>query len=203
MKGKKHNEDGAIVVEASMALPVYMFLIITILTIINICYVQAKVQIALNTSAKQISQSMYIYYASDANELFSGSGGKSSEAMGKISEFMTTLLAKFEIENESLTSFTEALAGTSIAGVLTDAAMEAVLKPVTESVLVLSEGDTADDFYRRMRIVGEPEFEAQFGSEDKYVMLGMSYKIEIVKLFDIDFTIDMYNVVSTTLWGNK
>lgn len=36
------NEQGAIVVEATISLTAFMFLIVTILTVINICYAQAK-----------------------------------------------------------------------------------------------------------------------------------------------------------------
>ena len=42
---RENNDEGAIVVEASIAVPVYAFIIFTILTLVNICYAQAKVQI--------------------------------------------------------------------------------------------------------------------------------------------------------------
>lgn len=40
---RNNRDKGAIVVEASIALPVYVFVIFTILSIVNICYAQAKV----------------------------------------------------------------------------------------------------------------------------------------------------------------
>lgn len=39
---RENNDEGAIVVEASIAVPVYAFIIFTILTLVNICYAQAK-----------------------------------------------------------------------------------------------------------------------------------------------------------------
>ena len=36
----KKNENGAIIVEASIMLPLFMFAIITVLSIVNICYAQ-------------------------------------------------------------------------------------------------------------------------------------------------------------------
>ena len=56
------NENGAIVVEASIAVPVYIFIIFTILSIINICYAQTKVQVALNSAARQYSEISYVMY---------------------------------------------------------------------------------------------------------------------------------------------
>lgn len=55
------NQDGAIVVEATISLTAFMFLIVTILTIINICYAQAKIGVAINTTAKEISEYSYLY----------------------------------------------------------------------------------------------------------------------------------------------
>lgn len=60
---RKDKEKGAIVVEATIALTAFMFAIFTILSIVNICFIQAKVGIALNTAAKEISQYSYLYYA--------------------------------------------------------------------------------------------------------------------------------------------
>lgn len=62
---RENNDEGAIVVEASIAVPVYAFIIFTILTLVNICYAQAKVQIALNSAARQFSEMAYVAYASN------------------------------------------------------------------------------------------------------------------------------------------
>ncbi len=42
------SEDGAIIVEATISLSTFMFFIVTLLTIVNICYVQSKMGIAIN-----------------------------------------------------------------------------------------------------------------------------------------------------------
>lgn len=56
------NQDGAIVVEATISLTAFMFLIVTILTIINICYAQAKIGVAINTTAKEFYAYPQCYY---------------------------------------------------------------------------------------------------------------------------------------------
>lgn len=54
-------EKGAITVEATISLSAFMFAIVTILSIINICTVQAKIGVAINTTAKELSQYCYLY----------------------------------------------------------------------------------------------------------------------------------------------
>lgn len=58
---KMKSENGSVTVEATISLSAFMFAIVTILTIINICIVQARVSYAINTTAKEISQYSYLY----------------------------------------------------------------------------------------------------------------------------------------------
>ena len=47
MERRKSGENGAVTVEATISLTAFMFAIITILTIVNISLVQAKIAIAI------------------------------------------------------------------------------------------------------------------------------------------------------------
>lgn len=75
----KRNERGAIVVEATISLSVFMFAIVTILSVVNICFAQAKIGVAVNQTAKEISQYSYLYSLTGLNQkqadLYSGSEG--------------------------------------------------------------------------------------------------------------------------------
>ncbi len=62
------SEDGAIIVEATISLSTFMFFIVTLLTIVNICYVQSKMGIAINETAKEISQYSYLYGITGLNQ---------------------------------------------------------------------------------------------------------------------------------------
>lgn len=64
----KDNEKGAIIVEATIALPVFMFAIVTLLTVVNICFAQSKIGVAVNTTAKEISQYSYLYGLTGLNQ---------------------------------------------------------------------------------------------------------------------------------------
>ena len=86
LNNKKKDENGAIIAEATVSLTAFMFAILIILWLINICYVQAKMAVALNSAAKEMSQYSYLYTALTLDEYMTGSGGKSSEIMDSFSE---------------------------------------------------------------------------------------------------------------------
>ena len=65
---RKDNERGAIVVEATLSLTAFVFTIFTILTLVNVYFIQAKMSVALNAASKEISQYSYLYYALGINE---------------------------------------------------------------------------------------------------------------------------------------
>ena len=65
---RKENERGAIVVEATLSLTAFVFTIFTILTLVNVYFIQAKMSVALNAASKEISQYSYLYYALGINE---------------------------------------------------------------------------------------------------------------------------------------
>ena len=72
MRRKKRgiqSEEGAIVIEATLSLTLFMFVIVMILSFVNLCIAQAKIGIALNQTAKEISQYCYIYSLSGLNEI--------------------------------------------------------------------------------------------------------------------------------------
>lgn len=56
-----NRENGSVTIEATISLTAFMFTIITILTIINACIVQAKISAAIHMTAKEMSQYGYLY----------------------------------------------------------------------------------------------------------------------------------------------
>ena len=57
----RKNQEGAVVIEATISLTAFMFLIITILAITNICLAQAKIGTMVNGIAKDVSNYTYVY----------------------------------------------------------------------------------------------------------------------------------------------
>lgn len=61
MRQFKNREKGAITIEATISLTTFVFALITVLCIVNICIVQARVSNAINLTAKELSQYSYLY----------------------------------------------------------------------------------------------------------------------------------------------
>lgn len=68
MLRKINSENGSVTIEATISLSTFMFAIVTILTIVNICMVQARMSYAINTTAKEISQYSYLYSLTGLND---------------------------------------------------------------------------------------------------------------------------------------
>lgn len=61
MKKIHRRENGVITIEATISLSAFIFAIVTILSIVNVCIVQAKISNAINLTAKELSQYSYLY----------------------------------------------------------------------------------------------------------------------------------------------
>ena len=89
------KENGAIVVEATISLTAFMFAILTVIMVLDICYTQAKIGIALNATAKEISQYSYLYSLTGLNgsqEALYAEGLDSRESIDKTSSGVSTVM---------------------------------------------------------------------------------------------------------------
>ena len=158
-------------------------------------------QIALNTTARQLSECLYIYYETGTDDFFKGEGGTSSEVMEKVSEYMNSIMEAFGIENDYLSGLSEAIGNTSIADIIDSQIWQLVFKKVMETELKLSADTTAEDFYRRMH-VSDPKIVGKIDKNGKLVM-GSYYEVQVIKLLNIDFSFKFFNVVRSNIWkGN-
>lgn len=82
----KKKENGAIIVEATLVLPFFMFAIITVLSIVNISFAQAKIGTALNETAKEISQYSYLYGLTGLNKKQAQLYGEGENARASIDQ---------------------------------------------------------------------------------------------------------------------
>lgn len=77
---REKKDRGAMVVEATISLTAYIFVIFTILSIVDICYIQSKMAVSLNAAAKEISQYSYLYFKFGLDELQQGVHAETEEA---------------------------------------------------------------------------------------------------------------------------
>ncbi len=94
------KENGSVTIEATISLSAFMFAIVTILTIVNICIVQARISYALNTTAKEISQYSYLYSLTGLNDSQSKLYEAGKEGTKDITKILSDINTVYnEIEN--------------------------------------------------------------------------------------------------------
>ena len=95
-KEKSSSERGAIVVEATASLMIFMFAIYTVLSVIQICYAQERIAIAMNSATKQIAQCSHLVGSNENYKIITGNNGKSSQLSNKVAEIMVDLGQEIE-----------------------------------------------------------------------------------------------------------
>ena len=76
----KYTQRGAIIVEATISLPIFMFTIITLLSVVNICVAQSKMGTFINESAKEFSKYSYLCTVTGLAAKHHDVSGKGSDA---------------------------------------------------------------------------------------------------------------------------
>lgn len=93
------RERGSITIEATISLSAFMFAIITFLTIVNICIVQSKMSIAINSAAKELSQYSYLYAMTGLNKsegILAESGAKTKEEINGVLSDVNTVFSEIQ-----------------------------------------------------------------------------------------------------------
>ena len=198
---RENNDEGAIVVEASIAVPVYAFIIFTILTLVNICYAQAKVQIALNSAARQFSEIAYVAYASNLADAGGYSDGKSSDMTQKISTKLNETMNEWGIQNETLSGMSEMLGKTSLTGILVNEGARATMQSLVDREFKLSKNGNSSSLVKWLNMDTEPKVHAIITNNDVLVA-GAYYEVKVIDLLIIDITYKFHSGTITYLWTN-
>lgn len=198
---RENNDEGAIVVEASIAVPVYVFIIFTILTLVNICYAQAKVQIALNSAARQFSEIAYVAYASNLADAGGYSDGKSSDMTQKISTKLNETMNEWGIQNETLSGMSEMLGKTSLTGILVNEGARATMQSLVDREFKLSKNGNSSSLVKWLNMDTEPKVHAIITNNDVLVA-GAYYEVKVIDLLNIDITYKFHSGTITYLWTN-
>ncbi len=84
------HEEGSVTVEAAVALPIFMFAIITILSLVNVCMAQARITAAVNSTAKEISQYSYMYALTGFKETHESWANGGNSTAGQVNKVVKT-----------------------------------------------------------------------------------------------------------------
>lgn len=228
---KLKDDRGALIVEASLSLPFFIFTIFIMLSIINICYVQAKVGSALASASKEISQYSYVYYmlnGDGAQQAIDNKGEDFNEMLDNVNVIAGNGLGEngsgsFEGTIDELSGQLEHYAGNpadllvgAFAGKINeniDRALNeaggALTKAFMKKNLVESGGGDADRFLKNLHVVGGlagltcgAEFSLRGqGGSKGEIAITVKYQVQVVKLLGLDFKFDFSQTAKTKAWG--
>lgn len=209
---KRKNQEGAIVVEATIALTTFMFLIVTILSIVNICLVQARMGTLVHGIAKDISNYTYIYTMAGLNEKEQAIKEKADYARNGVDKVV-------ENSNEAISALQTigevAMDGEfwrSMTSLLVEGAIQEVKGQVLDDVCKLaaekrlaSVGEDANAYLVRMGIeegiagldFSDSELCSGGGDDIKIIV---TYKVHVLELLGIDFDFNFEQCAYTKAW---
>lgn len=208
---KSLREDtGAIVVEATISLSAFIFMMFTLLSIVNIAYAQARIAIATDAAARQMSYYANLYYTANINEIFDQHNGQSSEVFQGVGEILSYIAPTAgTIDNELaqfITETGEAVSGTSLTAELKHQIGMAMAKQLLKKNLVQSNLDTPDAFLNRLRVKGGLDglnlLHVNFlENNDDIIDVIVVYQIKVVQLLNLDIDFTFMHRATTKAWG--
>lgn len=119
MLKKFRSEKASITIEATISLTTFAFLIITLLTVVNICVAQTKIGMAINSAAKEISHYSYLYALTgfaESHKKVAESGQKTKEDVNEVLGSVNTVFTEMQNLGADVKSNP-----TDISGILSDA----------------------------------------------------------------------------------
>ena len=201
------RERGAVIVEATISLSVFMFAMFTLLSLIQIAYAQSRMSVALCCATKELAEYSHVYFLSGLDETFSGTGGKSSEVFTEIGEFLQELGGDLGSLNEELGQFFSnggaATANTSITALVKNMAGSGIALKLMEANLGDGTSEGAKRFLKRYRIEHINMRESDVFSQGNRLAFRVRYDIRVVRLLNIDYSFHLSTWAYADAWSGK
>lgn len=209
----KDHQRGAIIVEATLALPFFMFAIFTLLSVVQIAYTQARIHVALDSATKQVAEYAHIYYVMEMPRYFSGSGGVTSDISGQVADFLEGLGGQLGNINEEAGQFVtdagEAIRGDNLVAIVQNLAGSAIVKQIFLNNLANGPGDTGEAFLKRNRVTKWNFAGSKFmqsgetGSDGKDIFMRVNYEVQVVRLLGIRHSFKMSHCAYAHAWAGE
>lgn len=206
-ESRKHSQRGAIIVEASISLTVFMFAIFTLLSLIQMAYVQSRMTVALSCATKEMAQYAHVFYVTEMDTALASSGGKSSELFKKVAELLQNVGGDLGTVSDELGQFVtetgNAIDGDSLGDMLKSAAGQAIIEQMMKSNLVTGTSDSAEDFMHRNRIENLDFMQSKIlegGTKDLFIRA--TYEIKVIHLLNLDYSFQMSTWAYAKAWGD-
>lgn len=211
-RGEKRREKGALTIEASIAYPIFLMVIVTILYLMRIVYTYGLVQHAVSQTAKELSMYTYIYQVTGLNDLRgdidSSTAGRTEQFNSDVGEvvalYETFSSGDFSGSYEGTTNPVEILKniGSVLLGEgsreLNSQFFQLVVKPLMEGYIGAdANGNSADARLKALNVIGGfngLDFSSSHFFEDgATVDLVVCYTIEPIFPIDIMPEINLAN----------
>lgn len=211
---KIKNQKGAIIVEASLALPIFMFTIVIILSITNICAAQVVMTNTVNTVTQEIGKMSYLYcklggYNAQKSVDAKGANVNSAAASVIQSQDLESLIHNLDDAVNTISS--EENPASSIGYMLLSNIIDlgenlivnGFIKDVAETRLS-NEDTTADDLLKHYGIqdgLGGVNFYMQidFNSDSVYIIA--KYKVRVLDLLGLEYDYNFTKASQTYMWN--
>lgn len=208
------NEKGSIVVEASMAVPIFMFAILTILSVVNICSAQVLMTNTVNGLTKDIAKFSYIYCKVGIYGIQSEQDAKGADA----TKATTTVMKSTDVESlldnlgaaieivEDSDNFGESLFH-AILGNGINALNEFVLSGVADHTAkkrLTSSSYNADELLQHYGIengLSDVNFYIWFDTGTDYIYVMADYNVKVLDLLGIDKTLHFTKKSKAVVWN--
>ena len=201
------REHGAVVVEATISLSVFMFAMFTLLSLIQIAYAQSRVSVAMCCATKEIAEYSHVYFLSGLDKTLSGTGGKSSEVFGDVGDFLKEIGGDVGSLDEEMGQFISdaggATASTSITAIVKNLAGSGIVSKLMEANLGDGTPEGAERFKKRYRIENMNMLESDVFSQKNRIAFRVRYDIRVVKLLNIDYCFHMSTWAYADAWSGK
>lgn len=201
----REGERGAIIMEATLSLSFFMFAMFTLLSVIQISYAQSRMSVALTSATKSIAEYAHIYYATALNEAFEGTGGKSSELFGYLGSFLEDVGGELGPISGELEQFVvgagQAASATSITDIVKNLAGEGLVVGLMNNNLGDGGEKSAERFKQKYHIKDLSLLESKVLEDGNHIFFRVKYRIEVIKLLNIDYSFDMSTWAYTDAWS--
>lgn len=226
MEDIRKNENGYIVVEAVVSFVLYLFLIMSILSLINVVVLQARIHNAITQAATSLSMYAYVLEITGAASAMSGfdqSSDNTGEMIGEINNLIDSI-SRLDVEGAGdsggyVISTSKDIVNNPIGAVIQlaetgadgaiDAAFEELVSPLVNRYLS-SGGVKGDQYLQYAHVVGGIDGLDFSGSE----LIDDSGKLKIVVNYKIEYSfgglkfpfteryLEMNQVAVTKAWLN-
>lgn len=205
------SERGAVAIEAALSLVLFMFAMLTVYSMYNICLAQARIGSALNETAKEISQFSYVYSMTGLNEkqedLASQGGAAQGILSDNLSEVNTVYDAIMGVANTAFSIGDNAdsfIAYTLNEGI--DVVKAGVVGGLSRGLMKKHFGNDADAFLKSLGVVdglnGLHFLKTRIfpsGASDE-ILLNCQYKVKVIRLLNVNITFNFELCAQTKAW---